>query len=371
MLDLFMLEPEKYWDFTAKYTPEEKEREIRNRILSGEYIASLKKDGDYNRPTKYKGEVRLITRSLSTVTGEYGRKEDHVPYITGAISCLPDDTVLVGELYYPGKTSQDVATILRCKADKAAARQETKEYGRLHLYLHDIWFYCGQDLRNMPYQERINVLEQVHYNHLRNIDIIEIAQYAKTPQEITELLEYAFENGEEGIVMVRKDATVAHGKRTAWKTIKVKKELQKEVDCVFTGNYKDPTMRYTGLELDTWQYWVNDKTDERMQLASWYDEYIAGAAAVIPVTKPYYYGWAGSLELGVYHNGQLEVLGYISGVTDDMKEDYVANPEKWKLRPVAVTAMQFTEDNKLRHPRFVRLRDDLSPEDCTWEKIFG
>ena len=85
MLDLFMLEPEKYWDFTAKYTPEEKEREIRNRILSGEYIASLKKDGDYNRPTKYKGEVRLITRSLSTVTGEYGRKEDHVPILLGRL----------------------------------------------------------------------------------------------------------------------------------------------------------------------------------------------------------------------------------------------------------------------------------------------
>lgn len=372
MTNLFMLEPEKYWDFTARYTPEQKKVEIQNRIGTGDYIASIKKDGDYNRPTKFDGELRLVTRTLSKVTSEYGRKEDHVPHLTSTLSQLDDNTVLVGELYYPNKTSQDVATILRCKADKGAARQLTPEYGPLHLYLHDIWFLDGEDLRQEPYQKRIEILES-YFNQsaLKDNDCIELAKYARTPEEIRALLDFAFENGEEGIVMVRKDSTVAHGKRTAWKTIKVKKELQKEVDCVFTGNYKDPTMRYSGDEIESWPYWMNNRTQEMMPEGNWFPEYVSGDSPVIPVTKPYYYGWAGSLELGIFHKGKLKVLGYISGVTDEMKEDYVSNPSKWTLRPVSVTAMQFTEDNKLRHPRFVRLRDDLNAEDCTWEKIFG
>ena len=41
------------------------------------------------------------------------------------------------------------------------------------------------------------------------------------------------------------------------------------------------------------------------------------------------------------------------------------------MRPCKVTAMEFTDDKKLRHPRFVEFRDDLNIEDCNWEKIFG
>ena len=60
--------------------------------------------------------------------------------------------------------------------------------------------------------------------------------------------------------MVRKDAIVSPGKRTAWKTIKVKKELEKEVDCFLTGHYKTPTRLYTGKELRSWIYWEDLKT---------------------------------------------------------------------------------------------------------------
>ena len=44
-MDLFNLKPEKYWDFTAKYTKEQQKSEIERSIASDDYIASLKMEG--------------------------------------------------------------------------------------------------------------------------------------------------------------------------------------------------------------------------------------------------------------------------------------------------------------------------------------
>ena len=64
-------------------------------------------------------------------------------------------------------------------------------------------------------------------------------------------------------------------------------------------------------------------------------------------------------------------MGYVSGVNDEIKQAIVEEPNKYSMRPCKVTAMEFTDDKKLRHPRFVEFRDDLNIEDCNWEKIFG
>lgn len=367
MVDLFGLEPEKYWDFTKKYSKEDKRREIQLRIASDEYIGSLKKDGDYNRPTVCNDTVKLLTRSLSTVTGEYGDKYNHVPHISQTIDTLPQNSQLIGELYFQGKTSQDVGSVLRCLAPKAVARQDA-EYGKLKLYVHDLWFFNGVDYRNVPYEERIVKLQEIYDIYLKGNSFIEIAKYAKTADEISNLLEYAFENEEEGIVLVKKNALVSHGKRTAWKTIKVKRELDKEIDCFFTGNYKEPTKLYNGDDLVNWEYWINDKTGEKLK-GCWYEEFVSGENAVKPVSKAYYLELAGSLEIGILKDGAPVRFGFLSGVTEDIKRDIVVNRKNWTNRPITITAMQFTNDGNLRHGKLLRIRDDLDYKDCVWEKI--
>ena len=75
MDSLFNIEPEKYWQFTAKYTPEQKKVEIKNRISSNEYIGSEKIDGHYNKlVVDFDGKIRMESRTKSTVTGEYSDK---------------------------------------------------------------------------------------------------------------------------------------------------------------------------------------------------------------------------------------------------------------------------------------------------------
>lgn len=366
MEKLFNLTPEKYWDFTKKYTKEQKESEILTRISSNDYISSLKKDGHYNRFVKNNGECRMESRTLSTVTGEYSDKSAHVPHISNTLRDLPDNTILIGELYYHDGTSAEAGKILQCKPDKAVERQE-KDYGFLFYYIHDCWFFNGEDLRNTPYKERIEVVKNIYNKYLKANKYIECAEYASTPEDIATMLNFARENDEEGIVMVRKDATVNPGARTAWKTIKVKKELEKEVDCFLTGRYKEATRLYTGKDIENWLFWEDLKTGE-LKNGDYYSDYDDGAT-IEPVTKPYFFRWAGSLELGILKDGKSEVLGYVSGISDEIKKDIILNNSEYINRPCCVSAMQWTEDNKLRHPKFIRFRDDISLEDCCWEKV--
>ena len=76
-------------------------------------------------------------------------------------------------------------------------------------------------------------------------------------------------------------------------------------------------------------------------------------------------GMAGSLEIGVYQNNKIKPIGYLSGLSEEIKMNY----DKYKMRVIEVTAMQLTDDKMLRHPKFIRFRDDKQPKDCLWEQI--
>ena len=367
--NIINFECEKYWDFPNSYSKEKKESMILKSIYSDNYIASLKKDGHYNRAVvDWDKNIYMQTRTVSKTTGLPTDKCEHVPHIVETLKKLPAGTILIGELYQPNKKSSDMTSILQCLPNKAVERQ-SGDYGFVYYYIHDCWYYNGKDLMDTPYEKRIKYVQKIYEKFLAENEYILCAKYATTPDEINKMLEYAWDNNEEGIVMVKKDATVTPGKKTAWKTIKVKKELSKEVDCLLTGRFKSPTKIYTGKELDKWKYWENLKTGS-LCYGDYYNDYLQGGVYE-PVTKAYYYGWAGSLELGIIHNGEVEHFGYISGISDEVKEDIIKNNDKYINRPCKVTAMEFTDDKKLRHPRFVEFRDDLNTEDCNWEKVFG
>lgn len=364
---LFGISPEKYWSFPTKYTDEQKKQEMKNRINSNLYIASEKRDGDYNRTVKdFDGELRMETRSISKVTGTYADKKLHVPHISETLDTLPNGTILIGELCFEDrtKTSQDVGSILRCLPEKAASRQATGAYAPLIYYIHDCWYFKGKSLMDMDYQKRIEYVKLAYETYLKKNKFIKCAEYCTSPDSIQEELEEVLEAGGEGIVMVRKDAKVEPGKRTAWKTIKIKKELDKHIDCFFTGNVKSATRSYTGKEIESWHFWEDLKTSQKLY-GEYFNEFSNGRA-VEPVTRSYFFDYPGSLEIGVFDaNEEIIPIGYLSGIPDEMKENY----KDYTMQPCEVTCMNFTNDGFLRHPRLVRLRDDIPVGDCTLDKI--
>lgn len=361
-IDFYSLEVQKYWSFPSSYKGDKK-LETKNMIMSGKYIGSRKYDGAfYKFIVDMNGNMILIGRSKG-VSGEYIDKLDRVPHLNKFFKTLPQGTCLLGEIVFPtNEGSNKVTTIMGCLPDKAISRQNT--IGYLSYYIFDVLAYDGISLLKQPIEERIKYIDKLPEDE----NIIKAKYYSGI--YLWNELQSVLGQGGEGVVITKQNTLYQPGKRPSRQTLKVKKELKENADVFFTGHTSPPKREYTGKELETWKYWINSVTEEKFiatENDNIYKRYVEGEP-IEPITKGYYYGWVGSLEVGVYNElGKVVPLGYLAGLPDEIK----ANPKNYYLQPFEMTAMQFTEDNAFRHGKFVKWRPDLSPADCTWEKIFG
>jgi ATP-dependent DNA ligase len=65
----------------------------------------------------------------------------------------------------------------------------------------------------------------------------------------------------------------------------------------------------------------------------------------------------------------LQEVGFASGMTDAERDDIWKHRDEYLGRVVDISAQEVTKDGRLRHPRFLRFRDDVSPETLTMEKL--
>ena len=65
--------------------------------------------------------------------------------------------------------------------------------------------------------------------------------------------------------------------------------------------------------------------------------------------------------------GRHLVVGECSGFDEDTREFITNNKESLKHTVIEVGANEILKTGKLRHPRFIRFRDDKSPEMCIWK----
>ena len=209
--------------------------------------------------------------------------------------------------------------------------------------------------------ERINELNLLWRAGYMN-EYVEIAKYYNG-KELWEELQKILASGGEGMVIIRGGAKYQPDKRPSKDCQKVKKELSENIDCFFTGRGTSPTRLYSGKEIETWKYWENIRSGAKVE-GELFGKYRQGEPYE-PVTKPYFYGWAGSLEIGVLKDGEVYPIGYLSGLEDAVKSD----PSAQRMKCIEVTAMEILPDTgALRHGKLERFRPDLSPEDCTYEK---
>ena len=359
-IDFENLEAEKYWSWPSSFKGDPKE-ETRNLIYSGNYLGARKMDGAYYRFIKdMNGNMRLQGRSKS-VNGGYLDKLDHVPHLMDFFNELPNGTCLLGEIYFPkNEGSSNVTTIMGCLTDKAITRQEKGE--KLHYYIFDIWAWDGESYMEKKCEDRFDELNACARAY--PFEYVEWAEYV-SGHDLWVHLQTILANGGEGIVMTKKGTVPQPGKRPARKTLKVKKELAENIDCFFTGRATAPTRLYSGKELKTWKYWERLRDGAKLE-AELYEDYKNGEA-IEPVTKPYFHGWAGSLEIGVMKDGVVVPIGFLSGLSDEIK----ANPKAYEYMCIEVAAMEIMYETKgIRHGKFKCFRPDLTLADCTWDKIF-
>ena len=360
-IDWLNSESMRYWSYPSSYKGDKK-AEIRNYIFSGDYLGSLKVDGYMQKLIKDEdGNCFMIARNKD-VNGNPINKLDWVPQLKSFMEAIPNGTVFFCEAYLPGdEGSRKITSLLGCLKDKCIQRQSSGQ--KLHFYIFDVAAFDGENYTHRGMDDRAAALEVIRERY-KDINLyVDWATYYKG-KELWEKLEEYLGSGREGIVLYREDCPIYFKRTPARMTIKVKKEINETIDCFFTGKYAPATRKYEGKEIETWRYWINQITGEKKE-GEYYMEYYNGAP-IEPVTKPFFNGWAGSLEIGLIKEGKVVPIGYLSNLTEEIK----ANPEQYKGRPIEVTCMEIQETGGLRHAKMIGFRDDLTINDCTWEKVF-
>lgn len=359
-IDWINAESMRYWSFPASTPIEKRRQETHNMIFSGEWYGSRKCDGYYERLIKDEdGNCFMVARSKN-VRGEATEKLAWVPQIHDFMENLPNGTVLLSECWLPGaEGSKGITSLLGCLKDKCIARQEAGQ--KLHFYIFDVMSYGNDDYTKLGALKRFERLHEI--SHLYNHPYIEWAQYYNG-EELWNRLQTGLADGEEGVVITHKDCPVYFKRTPARQTLKIKKELQDTIDCFFTGKATSPTKFYSGKEIESWQYWINAYTGEKLPVGEHYYESVRDSQ-ILPVTRPYYNGWAGSLEIGLVDNGKVVGIGYLSGLPDEVKMNY----KDYKFRVIEVGAMELNDTGGLRHAKMLGWRDDKKWVECSIEQL--
>ena len=332
--------------------------------------ATEKIDGSWYCFNKTPNYAYLFGRTISRKNGLPVEKSDNVPHIKEALSVLPPNTIIIGEIYTGDKTktSKDTVSIMGSLPKRAIALQ--KKQGNVHYYLHDIIMYDGEDLTSLGAFERYNKIKEIYFDlKLDKYDFLELAPILNTKNALEAAAEIIARGGE-GVVLKKKDYPYEYNKRPAYSSVKIKKADTVDVVCM---GFEDPTKEYNGKE--TSDYLMNIKTgekfirDKRLEL-NILEDAMNNVKDFIEITKPFYYGWKTAIKIGLYKDGELVSIGTVSsGLTDFYREDFAKNPQKYIGQVIECECMEL-KDGSLRHPIFKRFREDKNAEDCKYEEVF-
>lgn len=376
-IDWVNAESMRYWSHPSSVPAERRKQEIKNAIFSGEVLGARKVDGYYERLIKDEdGNCFMVARSKN-VHGEATEKLTWVPQIHDFMESLPNGTVLLSECWLPGdEGSKKITSLLGCLKEKCIARQEKGQ--KLHFYIFDVMAWAGEDFTKTSFEDRVEYLHLISHAYIH--DYVEWAQYYEGAQ-LWDKLQFLLAEGYEGMVIMRKDAPVYFKRTPARVSFKVKKEIAETLDCFFTGKATPPSKDYQGKEIENWQYWVDQDTDERLPVGNHYYEAFMDGKRYIPVTKPYYLHYAGSLEIGLVKpaDGRCRItpdsewvdglnivpIGYLSGLTDEIKMNY----KDYAGRVIEVGAMELNDTGGLRHAKMLGWREDKTWQECTLDQL--
>lgn len=371
-VDFWELPAMKYYAPSTSWSPEKKKENAMNKVFSGQWLAARKMDGAWMMLIKdMDGNLYLRPRAKNT-KGEFVNKIDWVPHLHSLFNELDNGTVLLGELYAPwDEQAKTTTSIMNCLLPKALKRQESDDK-KLHYYVFDILADRGESYINMKAVDRFLTLKD--YNEHFVSPYVEWAQYFYG-QELWDKLQSILAEGGEGMVIMNEDSPYQPGKRSNGTSLKVKKEIQETIDCVIMGA-NAPTKISGTKEPEAWEWWFDEYTGEKILASEYfainhesiYKLYVDGGT-VVPVTKAWFYGWAGSLKLGLYDGDELIHVGDLSGVTDDMKEN-------WKDivgTVVEIGAMEISTNASggwgFRHPKMLSIRSDKPARECTIDQV--
>ena len=271
------------------------------------YIAEEKLDGA--RYILHLGALtnRLFSRRKSVVDDKRIEKTENVPHLKELRHNLAG-TILDGEIISgPGCKSNDVSRIMGSNHLRAIEVQEN--VGFVHYKVFDILQHRGEDLRNVPYGERYQILRVV----LQQLGSEHLSVPDRETSDKKELYDRIIKAGGEGIILKDLRGLYTEGARTAvW--AKVKRHSSWNVIC-------------SGF------------TVGRNAFAETF----------------------GAMKFSMYVNGELTEVGQCSGMTLKLRRQASLNREALIGQVFEVTGQEMTSGGRIRHPQFKGWRMDVDP----------
>lgn len=377
----------------------------------------------------YKSYTRVFSRRVSKKSGWLTENTDSVPHIRD-INCPElNGTIIDGEMFIPNRPFKDVAAIMNCLYDKAIARQE--DIGWVVFHAFDVLYYKGECVEDLPLTARKKILHKVmdslhkelgedipikmvpYFNGNVTLDKADLDKHDlseekwgrfnqlskayladKTILPYRAYYEYIVASGGEGVMVKPVEGKYYH--KRGWEYSKIKKYLTRDVIVV---GFTEPTREYEGKfpTPEEWNYWEDEN-------GFYFDTSVPEELTLVqknlhnctPITRFYYNNWVGNIEYGVVitddeiarlpKNKKFDirdmkidgtvykviVVGDCAGFDDEMRDYFSNNIDSMIGSVIEVKANeQFKDTGKLRHPRFLRLREDKSASQCTWSEHFG
>lgn len=233
-----------------------------------------------------------------------------------------EDSVFVGELLFGSQSATKIA----------------RENGHHGIILHDVLALRGESLvgntilikssniKGLSVIERKQVLNdffnergKLNENFVKESDYA-VAVYSAQIQSIFDKMK---KEGKEGIILKDPDYRdfIPAGKSKAYTKVKVEKTM----DYIITGYTETKSSSYAKK------------------------------------------GYIGGIKGGLYIDGFIEDITVIGSMTENWRREFSENKHKYLGKVMECKGNEVFDSGALRHPSFVRLRDDKEPKDCIWE----
>lgn len=297
------------------------------RFFEKDWIYECKFDGERCVAFKQGATISLKSRNDKSLDISY-------PEIKRAVAKLNIDTIILdGEMVtFKGKVSSfsQLQERMHVKDQQEAEQSHIKVF----YYVFDVIYMHGYDVTKMPLVERKQLLKTIVFK-----DPLRLTDYRFKASD--RYYHQACARGWEGLIVKKADSIYVHKRSSNWLKFKCVNEQE-----LVIGGYTDPQRSRIGFGAILIGYYKQGKFHYAGKVGTGFDD-----ATLKDLTKRFQ-------QIATTKNPFINYDGRKSGV-------------HW-VRPVLVCEIGFTEwtnDNKLRHPRYLGLRRDKSAKKVRQEKV--
>jgi ATP-dependent DNA ligase len=291
---------------------------------------------------------RATTRVVGKNSGRLAVNTRSVQHLSHAPVCYGGATVFDVELLHKDGF-QRLRSIMGSLPERALALQE--EHGYVYAVVFDVLWYAGVDMRNEPFLERRAALEM----HFRTTDMeqagLRLSPLAWERVEKEALMERVLAAGGEG-VMVKNAAGVYTDTSLPG---------QRSADLLKVKPFQEDDVIICGFESGKGEY--NQHKIGAIRFAQWVSEQdLTRGMKIVEYSAPW-----DLLEPVAMPGHVLVHMGSCSGITDEQEAAFRADQWSFIGQVMEVRFQQRWSDTGLmRHPNFVRLRDDKTAAECIY-----